>query len=62
MKCDHMWCYIHQAYSGSGDSARVRRWCSECGREEVGIVRRWRRPRENEFDESAAEAAKDGQS
>jgi len=53
---DHCWNYVHAIYSGQRGGMAARRWCADCGEEQVGAVSRWREPRENEFDTPAAEA------
>ena len=56
---EHQWAYVSAVYNGSRGGSMVRRWCSGCGQEQVGMVNGWRKPRKNEFDESAAKAAKE---
>lgn len=54
--CKHIWEYEYAVYGGRGrDSAKVRRYCRKCETEQVGDVKEWREPRENEFDTSLAE-------
>ena len=55
ISCRHSWCYVNAVYHGD----IIRRYCSECGKEQYGKVVSWRAPRTPRFfDESAAEAAK----
>ena len=53
------WSYVHSVYSGLRGSIVVRRYCGACGAEQVGLVGKWREPRQGEFDDTAAEAAKE---
>lgn len=53
-RCKHHWCYVHVVWEG----LVVRRYCSKCGAERVGVVTRWRREYKNEFEESPDEAAR----
>ena len=55
-KHEHSWSYVHAVYEGPRGAHCVRRYCA-CGVEQVGTVTRWRKPRPNEFDESAKQAA-----
>lgn len=57
--CKHSWSYVHTVYGGPRGGCLVRRYCHKCGQEQVGEVTRWRKPRPDEFDEPAAEAAKE---
>ena len=58
-KCRRVWNVVHAVYSGKPGVNFIRRWCSECGVEQVGEVTRWRLPRKDEFDQTAEEAAEE---
>ena len=56
-KCNHLWSYVHAVYGGPKGGTLVRRYCSLCPKEQVGIVERWRDPHPDEFSETAKEVA-----
>ena len=58
-ECKHFWSVVHAVYGGDKGSTCVRRWCSDCGEEQVGEVTKWRAPRQDEFDQPAEKAAKE---
>lgn len=57
-KCNHYWNIVHTVYGGPRGGTLVRRFCSKCPKEQVGVVERWRPPKPNEFDHTAREASK----
>lgn len=50
---EHYWCYEHTVYSGGRGGTAVRRYCEDCGLEQVGRVTHWRKVRKNEFEHPA---------
>jgi hypothetical protein len=59
-KCDHYWQYVHAVYGGRRGGIVVRRFCIHCNITQVGEVKRWRPERNQEFQQTAQEAAAEG--
>lgn len=52
-KCEHSWSYVCTVYLLPSAEECVRRWCTECGLEQAGLITTWREARPDEFSVSA---------
>lgn len=50
-KCGNIWNYCHTIWGGEKGGSYIVRYCTKCKTMEVGEVHKWRKAKDNEFDE-----------
>ena len=53
--CRHHWRYVHPVYTGRRGGLFVRRYCTSCGKDEVGRLCHWRPSGKGQFPKSVCE-------